>query len=272
LSHIQSLTANLGGQCRFCGCFAALTKGHVWPKWLDQLLPRTATHHEQETGRFSTFEPSVPGPDYELKIRQGHARSRKPRNTCARCNNGWMSGIEGFAKFFMRPLILGYAPVLSPIAQFSISALLCLIATRLEFLGEMRAIRVEDRDWLRYYREPNEHWRVWIAWFGGDDRDEHWARTYAVQHTLTPTEEVGAAYCDTRISTLVIGHVCAHIFYCHDSELVSKMAYDGIRLTQIWPARGYDLPTAEMSVLDGKALLWLHEAYAREAPTLPRAC
>jgi hypothetical protein len=140
----------------------------------------------------------------------------------------------------------------------------------LEFLGDMRAITAEDRDWLRYYREPSQNWKIWIAYFDGEDQDEHWSRTYGVQHTLVPTDEIGGAYCDTRISTLVIGHLCAHIFYSHDTEVASKMAYDGVQLTQLWPASGFDLHTVGMSSLDGRAVLWLHEAYAREAPGTPR--
>jgi hypothetical protein len=140
---------------------------------------------------------------------------------------------------------------------------------RLEFLGDMRAITAEDRDWLRYYRERSESWKIWIAYFDGGDQDEHWSRTYGVQHTLAPTDEIGAAYCDPRILTLVIGHLCAHIFYSQDTEVASKMAYDGVQLTQLWPASGFDLHAVGMSPLDGRAVLWLHEAYAREAPGTP---
>jgi hypothetical protein len=255
--------------CQFCGNIAKLTKGHVWPKWLDQILPRTAIQHEQETGKFYTFDPKVSGPAYELKIRSGHARSRKPRNTCLRCNSGWMSGIESWAKYFSQPLILGYAPVLPPIGQFSIAALLCLITTRLEFLGDIQTVTTEDRDWLRYYREPSANWKVWIARFDGEDGDQHLSRTYAVQHTSRPTDEIGAAYCDTRFSTLVIGQLCAHILYSHDIDLVSKMGYTGIELIQLWPASGFDLHTVGLPYLNGRAVLWLHETYVRDAPPMP---
>ena len=80
-----------------------------------------------------------------------------------------MSGIEGFAKRFLVPLIDGENCLLSAFAQPSISALLCLIAMRLEFLGGgMRAITTEDHDWLRYYHEPSRDWKIWIAGFAGD--------------------------------------------------------------------------------------------------------
>jgi hypothetical protein len=35
--------------------------------------------------------------------------------------------------------------------QDAIASLLTLIAMRLEFLGDMRAISGQERDWLRYY-------------------------------------------------------------------------------------------------------------------------
>ena len=76
-------------------------------------------------------------------------------------------------------------------------------------------------------------------------------------------------YCDTRISTLVIGQLCAHIFYSQDAQFASKIDYDGIELTQIWPASWLDMHAIALPSLDGRAVLWLHEAYAREAKTLP---
>ncbi len=259
------------GKCVFCGGHG-LTKGHVWPDWLNGILPNTATHHEQETGRFYTFDARAPGPPYDLRTRQGSARSRKPRNTCLRCNSGWMSGIEGLAKRIATPLILGYSPILSPFGQFSISAFLCLIATRLEYLGDLRAITAEDRDWLRYYREPSQNWKIWVARFEGEDNENHWSRTYGVQHgdRLSPPQIIGANHCDTRISTMVIGQLCAHLIYSQDAAFVRNFDYDGIELTQIWPPRGFDFHMI-LSGLNGTEVLWLHETYVREARVAPYA-
>ena len=178
----------------------------MWPDWLNDILPRTATHHEHEIGRFETFVPIAKGPAYSKRVRQGHARSRKPRNTCLRCNTGWMSGIEGFAKRFLVPLIDGENCLLSAFAQPSISALLCLIAMRLEFLGGgMRAITTEDHDWLRYYHEPSRDWKIWIAGFAGDRPEDHPARSYCVQLVSSPTATVGPEYCNMQVTTLVLG-------------------------------------------------------------------
>jgi hypothetical protein len=86
-----------------------------------------------------------------------------------------MSGIEGFAKNFTAPLLTGHWTLLDIQAQFAISALMCLIIMRLEFLDPaMRAIPQADRDWLRTQREPAKHWRIWIAQYIGLRGGDHW--------------------------------------------------------------------------------------------------
>jgi hypothetical protein len=259
------IVTQVGGRCVFCGG-RGLTKGHVWPDWLNKILPKTATHHEQETGKFNTFETAVPGPKHVVKTAQGHARSRKPRNTCVRCNGGWMSLIEDHARSCATRLIFDLPQLMDLRDQDSIASLLTLIAMRLEFLGDMRAISDEERDWLRYYREPSEDWKIWISSFGGDDGDEHWSRTYAAQLESEPTDKVGPEYCNVRVTTLVMGKLCAHLFY---SPIIHFRGYEGISLVQIWPRQNLYVDTSELSVMSGRDALFLHEAFARESPPMP---
>jgi hypothetical protein len=159
------------GKCTFCGG-PNLTHGHVWPDWLNTILPVTATHHDQVVGRFETFTQVIPGPEYSIKTRQGHARTRKPRNTCKRCNGGWMSIIESAAMKSMTPLILGEESRLRMDDQCTIAALLCLINMRLEFLGEFRAIPAADRPAIRETRLPPAGWCIWLAKFIGEKGDD----------------------------------------------------------------------------------------------------
>ena len=254
-----------GGRCVFCGG-RGLTKGHVWPDWLNKILPKSATHHEQETGKFNTFEAAVPGPQHVIKVAQGHARSRKPRNTCLRCNGGWMSLMEDRARGCATRLILDLPQLMDLGDQNSVASLLTLIAMRLEFLGEMRAISNQERDWLRYYREPSDDWKIWISAFGGDDGDEHWSRTYAAQLEPERTDLVGPEYCNVRVSTLVMGKLCAHLFY---SPIIDFRGYEGISLAQIWPRQNLYVDTSELSVMSGRDAPFLHEAFARESPPMP---
>jgi hypothetical protein len=149
--------SKVAGKCVSCGG-RGLTKGHVWPDWISKILPVTATHHEMVTGKFETFNATLPGPEYSIAQRQGSARARKPRNTCAKCNNGWMSVIENDAIKPMVPLIRGIDVPLGMVEQRAMAALLCLINMRLEFLGEFRAIPAPDRNAINETRLPPAGW------------------------------------------------------------------------------------------------------------------
>jgi hypothetical protein len=257
-------------KCAFCEKRGSLTKGHVWPKWLNQILPQTATHHEQETGLFYTFTPAVRGPEYAKRTKQGSARSRRPRNTCLRCNSGWMSSIEDMAIPSAMPLIENRFALLNSFHQTTVSALLCLIAMRMEFLGIMRAVTPQDRDWLRYYREPSSDWRIWIARYNGERPEDNPARFYTVQLGSHQTDKVGAEYCNVQIVTLVLGELCTHSIYSPVIDL-DQFGYEGITLTSIWPPTRFEIDTRFLPTVDDKAVLWLHEAFARESPPLPTA-
>jgi hypothetical protein len=257
------------GKCVFCGG-RGLTHGHVWPDWFGDILPETATEHEHETGRFYTFIPTIPGPAYSRRVKPGHARSRKPRNTCARCNSGWMSNVESLAKNPTLPIIAGVPSVLDTFGQRLLAALLCLISMRMEFLGVMRAVSPQDRDWLRYYREPSDDWKIWIARLA-DEHADSWARFYAAQLGPLPADKIGPEHCNVQVATMVIGKLCAHTFYSPDIDL-SSYGYEGVRLTCIWPPGRFDIQTAHLPAFTNKTILWLHEAFARESrkpPTEP---
>jgi len=253
------------GKCLFCGK-GGLTKGHIWPDWFNDILPKTASHHQIETGKFYTFEPTVPGPDYSIETKQGHARTRKPRNTCTRCNSGWMSIIENVAKPYAVPLILNRSVILNSFGRFTVASLLVLIAMRLEALGNMQAILLEDRDWLRRYFEPTLDWKIWIAQYGGEKQDDNWARSYGAQIDSIPTDKVGPEYCNVKVTTLVIGQFCAHLFY---SPVIDFAGYEGITLCRLWPPSRFDVNTAWLPVMSDQHVLWLHEAFARESPPMP---
>jgi hypothetical protein len=253
-------------RCVFCGEPGA-TKGHVWPKWFGKILPPATTHHEQEIGKFYTFAPTVAGPAHKVTLRQGPARSRKPRNTCLNCNNGWMSGIESFSIPFATPLILNTGrTIMPPFGQRALAALLGLIATRFEFTATTRAVSQEDRNWLRINREPSHRWRIWIANYGGEKPEDHWAKSYAMQLESLATDDVGPDKCNVYVATLVIGQLCAHLFYSHVIDLEGFGGYEGITLGRIWPPGRFDLDTGSLPSVSDNDVLQLHEAFAREGP------
>jgi hypothetical protein len=123
------------GKCIFYGG-PGLTKGHVWPNWLKNILPTTSPHHEITAGYFNTFELEVLGLPKTKEEKQGPARSRKPRNTCQSCNSGWMSIIENDAIAFATPLIKGDDFQLTDEGQRRLAAFFCLITMRLQSLSQ----------------------------------------------------------------------------------------------------------------------------------------
>jgi hypothetical protein len=179
-----------------------------------------------------------------------------------------MSNIEDFAKIYAVPLILGYRMLIGPVAQLALANLVALIAMRLEYLGIMRAIMPEDRDALRLRRCLSDHWRIWIGHFGGERADDHFSKSYAGQMASAPTDKVGPEHCNVQVTTLVLGQLCTHSFY--SPIPVHFGGYDGVSLCQIWPPQPYLLDSGLVSTLDDQAVLWLHEAFARDTAPMPK--
>jgi hypothetical protein len=254
------------GTCVFCGGTGGLTKGHVWPDFLTRVLPTDATHHEQEVGKFYTFESKVPGPDYSKQRRQGHAGTRKPRNTCLACNTGWMSTIENAAMPYMERLVQGTPFLLNTLGQRQVAALLVLMTMRLEFLGTIRVIQQSERDWLHEHHWPTDNWKIWIGRYGGTRGDENWSRTWGGQFGPKPADKVGAEYCNVHVTTMVIGQLCAHLGY---SSVTDFPGYSGISLYQLWPPACFDLDTYDLPSMSDQDVLLLHEAFARQSKPMP---
>jgi hypothetical protein len=242
-----------------------MTKSHIWPDWFKTILPPTATHHERIIGKFETFgaeRPRFKAPAFQRKLRQGRVGGRKPRNTCVKCNGGWMREIEEATMPFMRGLLLGHLPFLLPsFNQRLLASLLCLVSMRVAASSETKqAIPQADRDWLRHRYEPPANWRIWIARHRGPD---HMDERFAPMHISgSPDVETGLEYCNSQVSTFVVGKLCAHLF---SSTVWSRFdGYEGIELASIWPPSQLDIEMGAAPVVEQALIPWLHEAIGRE--------
>jgi hypothetical protein len=177
-----------------------------------------------------------------------------------------MSSIEGLVIPYAVPLILGDPIILDTLGQRAVANLICLIVMRLEFLGGNRAVAAQDRDLLRLRLWPSDNWCVWIAHYAGDDPNGNWSRGYSLQ-LGPPADKVGPDYCNTQVTTLVIGQLCAHVFYSSAGETFP--GYEGITLAQLWPPTMFDKDTAFLTSLSDEEVLLLHEAFANDAPPPP---
>jgi hypothetical protein len=249
------------GKCVFCGKARRLTHSHVWPDWVAKILPQTATHHEQIIGKFDTFVPKMKGLPPWQRIRQGHVGSRKPRNTCLVCNGGWMRHIEEATMAIMPPLLLGRRLLLTLFEQRALAASMCLVSMRTELSGrEMRAIPQTDRDWLMAHSEPPPHWKIWIARYEGAPRmDERYS---AMQVASSPDVVTGVEHCNSQVTTLVIGQLCAHMF--SSTVWPDFSGYEGSVLAPIWPPRHPYIEVGDLPIITEADVSWLHEAIPRE--------
>jgi len=76
------------------------------------------------------------------------------------------------------------------------------------------------------------------------------------------SELVGPEDCNTQVTTIVAGQLCAHIF--SSSVWGNFKGYQGAPLTQIWPPHQLPIDTRFIRSIDNAGLPWLHEAVARE--------
>jgi hypothetical protein len=179
-----------------------------------------------------------------------------------------MSRIEDAAIKPMTPLIFSVDVPLRMDDQRAIAALLCLINMRLEFLGDFRAIPASDRATFRQTGLPPAGWCIWLAKFTGERADDLVSRYNALMAgMLTKPKNVGPEYCNTQVTTLVVGQLCAHLFR---SSFVPFIEYDGARLAKIWPLTGYDIKTQFLPTISDQGVLSLAEALPRAASESPR--
>jgi hypothetical protein len=100
------------GRCVFCGGHG-LSKEHVFSEWLKRVFPATASHSQQTIHATLDLYTGEAFVHPNFKDRQGSFHSRKIRNVCAKCNNGWMSGIVDRAKPIVGPMMSDEAAALS---------------------------------------------------------------------------------------------------------------------------------------------------------------
>ena len=238
-----------------------LTKSHVWPEWADAILPKNTTHHEHTSGQFHTFVPKRAGVPFSRRVRQGGVETRKPRNTCLKCNAGWMRRIEEATMPFMAPLLLGQQHLLDTFSQRLLATFLCLVSMRVRLSTEMRANPQTDRDWLRFKFEPPPNWQIWIAQYEGKSRmDELYS---GIQVSLTPAMPISPNPYNTQVTTLVVGRLCAHLY--SSTVWTTFAGYSGGDLRAIGPSVSLILRSATCPSLRRKRSVAARNHCAGEA-------
>jgi hypothetical protein len=155
------------GNCVFCNG-TGLTKQHVWPDWLKNVIPRDNNQHSQFLTHVSLKDPELVVVQPDVLVRQGHAGTRKIRNVCASCNNGWMSKLEGDVKSILTSLILNDVVRLGIESQKNISAWVVMTTIMQEYTDlKTQAIPAIHRKYLMENGIPPEGWEIWIGRYRG---------------------------------------------------------------------------------------------------------
>jgi hypothetical protein len=249
------------GMCVFCGG-PKLTKGHIWPKSFGSILPSDAIYHEQKIGEFYTFKSDIPGPPKWERVGTGPLQKRRPRNTCVTCNGGWMSLVEAAALPAVEPLILGERSLLDLPAQWALANVFTLISTRIEFTAQgMATIPALELEALRANPLASDSWKIWIARHAGDNLKDYQYRYTAIQIEDDPSAPHGAEYCNTHVTTLVVGQLYAHIFF---STVWPDFPGYEADLTQIWPPITPYIDTSLLPEMPDAGGVMVHEAISRE--------
>jgi hypothetical protein len=136
-----------GRTCVFCGS-DDMSKEHIWPDWLSNVLPADEPH------------------DHKLTRREQGTRiwvadfSQKPYRlrvgcVCKACNNGWMSAIESAVKPYVEPLIQGRGRQLHTFAQGLIARWAILKALVFDRMAKPEQQSIVPRFYEAFYDARN---------------------------------------------------------------------------------------------------------------------
>jgi hypothetical protein len=254
--------AKPAGKCAFCGG-PRLTKGHIWPDSFGKIIPSDARYHEQKIDGFVTFESDIPGPPKWERVGTGPLQKRPPRNTCAKCNTGWMSKIEEAALPAIKPLLVGERTFLDLSSQQKLASVLTLISMRVELIAYgMRSIPKSEKDELRKNPLPTPNWRIWIARHAGKDLKDFRFRFTAMQVASDKSTLMrGPEHCNTHITSLIAGQLYVHVFF--STVWPEFPGYPDVSLIKLWPPSGFDIDTGLLPSFSDEAEIRLHETISR---------
>ena len=120
-----------------------------------------------------------------------------------------------------------------------------------------------ELDILRTNLMPSSNWRIWIARHAGANLEDYVYRYTAMQVLSEPTAIYGPGYCNTHVTTIIVGQLLAHIFY--SSVWPDFPGYAGNPLTQVWPPSDHYIDTSLLTSASDNDGTALHESISRLA-------
>jgi hypothetical protein len=234
------------GRCIFC-TGAGLTKEHVFPDWLNGMLPK---RRYNKLERFRAFDPSneaEPLVSETAKVHQGGPANRKVRVVCSGCNSGWMGRLQDRSKPILEPLIRGQTCVVGVYGQLTVATWVAMTATTAEFIQRAAppAIQPQDRHHLWRRLAPPDHWQIWMGHYGGIDKELSYAQ---VRFELSKSGESPVKFKDvptvnTQTTSIILGKLYLYLFSSAIQGPWPLLLSGEIsaKLHSIWPLSGSDI-------------------------------
>ena len=188
----------------FCGQSRKLSREHIWPTWLNDVLPGTGGFHfVRETEQIDPKPQGAWGAETLNMV---------VRHVCVECNTGWLSVLEELARPILSPMIRGQPTFLYDTHQETVAKWITKMALIFQFAqGEPRtAFSQEDR--LAFYDSgaiPDGLILVLASYWG---KKTLWYRTHDLKFALPDeVEDPVAPRYDGYAATFAIGHL---VFRC----------------------------------------------------------
>lgn len=177
--------------CVFCASVGPMSREHVFPRWLSDLLPEF-----DEAAGFDYERRLVTHRDELAHHRSGPLLDVVTRDVCEVCNNGWLENLETEARPVLTPMIRGTARVLSALEQQFVVAswarktMLTMHGTN---IGRERVASAEQYRWFFEHQQPLPGSHVWLVRYADRTRWPIVAHQYAmsVRRAGEPAPQMG---------------------------------------------------------------------------------
>jgi hypothetical protein len=157
-------TASTTRRCLFCEA-AARSKEHLFPDWLNDVLPPARLGRTPEIGRHSADAGGVATGFWEV----AEIASATARLVCHDCNTRWMAKLESHAKPVLEPMLAGHPVWLDRDQQLLVATWACKTAIVCEAaLNAADPFGLEERQAVMVGNRPPASVEVFLAGVEGD--------------------------------------------------------------------------------------------------------
>jgi hypothetical protein len=189
---------------------------------------------------------------------QGHSGSKKVRNVCNACNNGWLSKeIESRAKPILLRLIRGEILSIDDDAQRILSIWAAKIVMTGEYVSSSgQVVSQTERTQLMNTLEPPQGWHIWVGSYGGEDYRELSLFQHAGGLRIPSVDDADAVPHNFEVSAIGIGDALFLVMNSSWPRLwptISKIVEEqGAGLCRLWPRSGNSISWPRWTILSDK--------------------